>query len=109
MSGPEQTKEHGAAYPRLPSRVGASGGEIVVIFQKKVISEGADCWANWDEATRTVTVDTRAPLAHQWRVFYHELAHAAMADSGADELFTETMIELLCETFANARMRERFG
>lgn len=63
----------------------------------------------FDLAARTIEVATTATKRHQWRTLYHELAHAALDDSGVSQGMSEAMQETICEAMATARMRERFG
>jgi hypothetical protein len=85
------------------------GGEVRVILKNRPKLEGVDVFGHWDESKREITVDPTSPPGQQWRTYYHEWAHVALADSGADELFQDQIVELLCDAVATARMRERFG
>ncbi len=96
-------------YPALPKTVNAPGGLITVKKSKKIVSGGIECWGLWEDHVRTITIDSTAPMAHQWKVFYHEVAHAWLADSGLENGLTHEMAEALCDAIGAGRFRERFG
>ena len=98
------------AYPRLPTNVEAAGGPVIVKLRTaKVMAEDKEVWGSWDESSRTIELDARVHPRHQWRVFFHELMHATLADAGLENLFPEPTVEALCDAVATARMREKFG
>lgn len=98
------------SFPRLPTRIQGAGGIITVHARTtRVKAEDKEVWGSWDESTRVIELDTRGEPSHQWRVLYHELMHATLADSGLENLFPEATVEALCDAVATARMRERFG
>lgn len=97
------------AFPKLPARLMAPGGEVLVRIKRQPKVDKQDVWGSWDESTRVIEIDGTAPPAHQWHTLYHELTHVALADAGADELMTEDLVEMLCDAVSTARMRERFG
>lgn len=102
-------KNETPTYPKLPARFEMPGGAVRIKTQPRLTVEGRGAWGVWDENTRTITVDTSATPAQQWRTLYHELAHVAFSDAGVDEMCTEPMVEALCDAVSTARMRERFG
>lgn len=97
-------------YPAIPKTLAMPGGEVVIVFRAALKHpDGSECWGLWDISTRTIELLATAPKRHQWRVLFHELAHAALDDSGLSQGMTEAMEESLCEAIASARMREKFG
>lgn len=100
-----------ARYPKkLPTMVSAPGGDITVKTVEAPVKVGeADAWGFWDEQTRTIGISSEITGRTLWKVFFHELTHVAITDSGLDELISNEMHEALCEAIAVARMRERFG
>jgi Zn-dependent peptidase ImmA (M78 family) len=96
-------------FPRLPRVVEAPGGTVTVTPRRRPKADGDEVWGSWDEGRRRIEIDSEAPLRHQWKTFYHELAHAALSDCGVDEILDEKAAEAVCDAIAIARMRERFG
>lgn len=96
-------------FPPLPKTVNAPGGPITVKRAKKIVSGGVECWGLWEDHTRTITIDTTAPASHQWKVLYHEIAHAWLNDSGLENGLSHELVEALCDCIGAARYRERFG
>lgn len=96
-------------YPPLPRHIDAPGGRVRVRMAQKIVNNGVDCWGLWEESTRTISLSSEAPPRHQWKVFYHEAAHVAITDAGLDDVLDDKTHEALCNAFASARMRERFG
>lgn len=75
----------------------------------KVRTPEHEAWGTWEPHTRTVEIDTSAPMAHQWRTLFHELAHVALDDAGLSHGMHDDLVEAVCDAIATARMRERFG
>jgi hypothetical protein len=97
-------------WPAIPSSVHGVGGLIRVRFAtRKVGNPGEPAWGSWTPSKRLICIDRRAEPRYRWRVYFHEVHHAALDDSGLSELITERMEEALCEAYASARMCERFG
>jgi hypothetical protein len=96
-------------HPTIPVTVPAPGGVITVKIVDKLEDGGVGCWGLWVADEREVRIEKHRSRAHMWRILYHELTHAALADSGLDNLLTDQQQEAICEAVATARMRERFG
>ena len=96
-------------YPKLPVRFDALAGEVRLRLRPRTKADGRDAWGSWDENTRVIEIDATALPRHQWQTLYHELAHAALTDSGVEEILTDQVVEAICDCVATARMRERFG
>lgn len=98
-------------YPRLPVKMEAPGGTVVVVRKPAgaVKSGSAEAWGTWEPHTRTIELDSSAPLSHQWRVLFHELAHVALDDAGLSNGMNDDLVEAVCDAVATQRMRERFG
>ena len=106
------------AYPKLPKRVRGAGGWIRVISVKRpgeyhdkgfTVTHGEPCWGSWEPSTRTIRVEKGAPRAFQWRVYFHELTHAAIEDAGLHHLLADSSEETLCDALATARTQEMHG
>ena len=97
-------------WPPLPRLVHCAGGPVKV-RRKKVLraSDGEDAWGLWEQDKRTIWVAKGLPLEQQWRVYFHELMHAVLTDSGLENLFPEQGVEVLCDAVATARMAELRG
>ncbi len=99
-----------ARWPQIPASVQGVGGPIRVRMVKRETGDhGELAWGTWEMATRTIRIERGAKPAQRWRVFYHELHHSALDDSGLSELITDAMEEAFCQAVASARMVERFG
>ena len=97
-------------FPRLPKTVMGIGGPVVIKHRTETVKvTDAEVWGSWDDSTRTIDIDTRVGMEHQWRVYYHEWMHACLADSGLENLFPDATVEALCDAVSTARMIERFG
>ena len=69
-------------FPPLPKTISAPGGTVTVRRVKAIkLASGHEAWGTWEPHTRTVEIDLTAPMAHQWRTLYHELAHVALDDA----------------------------
>jgi len=98
------------AYPPIPTLMRGTGGAIRIRKRKRPKAwDGTDVWWMWDDSKRLITIDTTASREHQWRVLFHELTHAALHDSGMENLFDDKGVEALCDAFATARMHELRG
>lgn len=95
-------------YPPIPKWAEAPGGPVEVRLVDKLVHDGQECWGLYEPAERRITV-VKTSRPHQWRVYYHEWAHAALTDAGIDNALTEQIHEAICDALATARMRERFG
>lgn len=96
--------------PPLPTRVEGAAGPIKVVRVKgPIVHDDADCWALWDSATRTIRIDRKANPRHRWELYFHELTHAALFDSGVKHKLNDGTHEAVCDAVATAMMRERFG
>lgn len=99
-------------YPKLPSKVMGAGGPVTIkLRNSRMLAEDKEreVWGTWDESRREIELDTRGSMPHQWRVFFHELTHAMLSDSGLENLLTDQVVEAICDANATARMREKFG
>ena len=97
-------------WPTLPRRVQCVGGPVVVRRRKGLLTEDKrDAWGLWDAEHRTIWIAPRLPREMQWRVYYHELAHATLSDSGLENVLLADAVEMLCDAVASARMVERLG
>ena len=96
-------------YPPLPKTLMLPGGEVAVQRMPSIIANGHECWGTWEEHERLITIETTASLRHQWKVLFHEWTHAVLDDAGLSNIMSDEMVEQLCDAFATARHRERFG
>jgi hypothetical protein len=97
-------------YPKLPTSVEGPGGAITVTVSPAPLKIAEhEVWGYWDEGERAIKVSDELSPRMRWKVYFHELTHVAITESGLDELISGEMHEALCEAVAVARMRERFG
>lgn len=98
------------AWPPIPKTVYGAGGPIRVKIGSPVKGEkGDDAWGTWEPSTRTIELEKKATIEHQWRVLGHELMHAMLADSGLVNLLTDEMQEAICDAAGTARIAEMRG
>lgn len=89
--------------------MGAGGPIKVKLVDSCKGERGEEAWGTWADDTRTIEICRRATLEHQWRVFGHEMAHAALADSGLVHLLNDESQEALADAFATSRVAEMRG
>lgn len=98
-------------YPRLPAVVQGAGGTITVAIVSKI--EGGDAEHDMLGVFRATErrIEVLASLRgdQRWLVLFHELAHAALWDSGASNHLPDAVEEAVCDAIATARIREKFG
>jgi Zn-dependent peptidase ImmA (M78 family) len=97
------------SFPPLPTVVAGLAGPIRVLRSDKVRVGGAAAWGYWEKGKRLIVIDRRAPMRQQWVAFFHELQHAALDDTGIDNIVSKKVAEAICDAVSSARMRERFG
>lgn len=95
-------------YPPLPKEVQGAGGTLTIELIAKP-GDDAENMGHFDPATRHIQVLKSLRGDQRWMVFYHELAHAALWDSGAHNAVPGAAEEMVCDAIATARLRERFG
>src|SRR5678816_1736466 len=98
--------DDGITWPKIPTVIQGAGGPITVRLARRIVYNRTTWWGDWNAHTRVVRIDRAAPIAHQWRTLFHELAHAALTDSGLAYLFSEDGNEALCDAVATARIVE---
>lgn len=98
-------------YPRIPAQFEAPGGLVMIVRKPSgAVKSGVnECWGTWEPHTRTIELDSSAPLAHQWRTLFHELTHVGLDDAGLSNGMNDELVEAVCDAMATLRMRERFG
>ena len=98
-------------YPPLPAEVQGAGGTITVQLVKAIACEvaGEDTLGQFEPSTRHVLILKSLRGDQQWMVLFHELAHAALWDSGGHNALGGATEEIVCDAIATARLREKFG
>lgn len=96
-------------YPPLPKTVEMAGGTVTVTKKTPIVEGGVHCWGVWDESTRTITIDSTCTPRHMWKIYYHELMHVTLDDSGLSNGMQDELVEAICDCASVSRMRERFG
>ncbi len=101
------------AWPPLPKVVHGAGGPITV---KMVTAIEPDpkyptdtTFGIWESPTRTIRIIETLEPHFMWLTYFHELCHAALADSGVTHVLTAESEECLCDSLATARLREMRG
>ena len=95
-------------YPPLPKEVQGSGGTLTIELSDKPGDE-SDNMGHFGPSTRHIQVLKSLRGDQRWMVFFHELTHAALWDSGAHNAVPGAAEEMVCDAIATARLRERFG
>lgn len=104
------TRTKAVCWPAIPKRIMGAGGPITVRLVKRPRGDdGSDAWGTWQPDTRTIRIERGAPIAHKWRVLYHEIVHSALHDAGLTQLLTDDAEEALCEAISSARIVEMRG
>ena len=93
-------------WPPLPRSVMGLGGPIAIVRSRRIVEVGDECWGLWDREKRRISILASIPREHQWRTYFHELGHAALTDSGVEELVDDKVHEALVVAIASARMQE---
>lgn len=63
----------------------------------------------WEPDTRTIEIKDSLHPRRKWLIFFHEMMHACLADSGLVNLLTDDSQEALCDAVATARLVEMVG
>jgi hypothetical protein len=97
--------------PPLPKRVMTAAGWVPVRLVKGLTRgvKDEELLGLAEYRPRRISIEKSMPREQQWEVFYHELMHMTLYDSGLANLFKTKKKEAICDATANARMRERFG
>ena len=98
-------------YPPLPKSVQGSGGTITVEVVPSLHKTGdeEDTLGDFNPSTRHIRILKSLRGDQRWLVFFHELCHASLWDSGAHNALPCPAEEIVCDAIATARLRERFG
>ena len=96
-------------YPPLPKSVQGAGGTIEVRLVVTVGPLAEDNLGQFIADQRRIEIKKGLRGDVRWLVYYHELAHAALWDSGAHNVVPGAAEEIVCDALATARVRERFG
>lgn len=98
-------------YPPLPKAVQGAGGTITVqlVAEIKSTVQDEDVLGQFDPSTRHILIKQSLRGDQRWLVYFHELTHAALWDSGAHNALAGTAEEIVCDCVATARVREKFG
>ena len=99
-------------YPPLPKLVQGAGGPIEVAVVAKVsveAGEDEDVLGCFKPTVRRIEVLKELRGDQRWLVFYHELVHAALWDSGVGNAVSMQVQEMICDGVSTALLRSRFG
>lgn len=102
------------AWPKIPASVRAPGGRIPVTFKPGLRHpDGKECLGLWHENERELELDVAMAPKDAWRVYFHELTHVALTESGLANVLLPVIndegIDAICDAVATQRMAERFG
>lgn len=87
--------------PTMPTLFGAVPVERVHDLRDK---HGQACYGIWDDGARTVRLEVVMSAERAWHTYWHEWAHAALSDAGAE--IPSRWAERACDAVAQARVRE---
>lgn len=98
-------------YPPLPTQVEGAGGTLTVqlVPEIKSTEQGEDILGQFEPSTRHILIKKSLRGDQRWLVFFHEVTHAALWDSGAHNALPGAAEEIVCDSIATARLREKFG
>lgn len=97
-------------WPPLPLIAHGAGGMIAVLEvaqPKDEDNEGTE--GTWEPDTRTISIRDDMHPRRKWLIYFHELMHATLADSGLVNLLTDDSQEALCDAVACSRVVELAG
>lgn len=81
----------------------------VIVSRATIRSEdGTECWGLYDSSERLITLDGAQPLAHRWRVLFHELVHVWLVDAGLDNGIETRLHEAIADAVATGLVRAFF-
>jgi len=95
-------------YPPVPKTVQGAGGTLTVVMVDKP-GDDAENMGHFDPSIRRIEICKGLRGDQRWMVFFHEVAHAALWDSGAHNALVGPAEEMVCDAIATARLREKFG
>lgn len=98
-------------YPPLPRTVQGAGGTLTVELVDKIepSTPEEDVLGQFQPETRHIRIKRSLRGDQRWLVYFHELTHAALWDSGAHNALPGPAEEIVCDAIATSRLRERFG
>lgn len=67
------------------------------------------CNGLYDSEKRVISILKGLPPLHRWKVYFHELVHAALMDAGLDNGLPDALHETLADAISTSRVREAFG
>lgn len=95
-------------YPPIPKTAQGAGGTLTVAIVKNPGGDPENM-GHFDPSTRRIEIAKALSGDQRWMVYYHEIAHAALWDSGVHNGLNGAQEEAVCDAVATARLRERFG
>lgn len=95
--------------PPFPQAARGLRGPLEVIGFEPEPDGDAIRAGDYEESIRRIRVGTTFAPEYRWLVFYHELVHAALQDSGLHNLLKPKMQEALCDAIGSALLRYEFG
>lgn len=101
----------------IPAKVSGIAGPIKVVIVAKPRDhddvthdpETDPCHGTYSASKRRIELDEGIVEAHRIHTYFHELAHAALMDSGVAHLLSSKVEEAVCDAIATARVREWNG
>jgi hypothetical protein len=68
--------------------------------------DGEPCDGTFDPKARAIELDKSLEPHFMWKLFYHELTHAALVDSGVYNFLHLRLEEAICDAVATQRLQE---
>lgn len=99
-------KRSGATMPPIPRRAYSPLGVVPVTLIDNLtallddVPKDAQVSGRFRWATREIEVEREMPHAAQWYVYWHEVMHLALADSGVGNLLSHDLTEAVCDALA---------
>ena len=97
--------------PKLPAFVPSQFGPVPVTLHEKLRTKGKKkrrrpIFGKYNFFQREIHISREATPIMQWQTLFHEWAHMVMIDAGVHNTLSNETQELLCDTFATARVVE---
>jgi hypothetical protein len=85
--------------PPLPACFFSSLGPLKVVFLG--VKAARKMCGKFSFVKRTISIAPAMDLKAQWMTLWHEATHAALADSGANNVLTHEQAEAICDAMGN--------
>lgn len=78
---------------RLPEKITIAGQDIKIIYRKKILVDGSECWGYYDDEKNTICLRMGMDKTRKMEIFLHEAIHAIESIHRLD--MTEKAVKIL--------------